>query len=458
MNRDLSTALGELADRVERSQRAPGQELPVGRVAARVRHRRRIRAVTVSVASAAAIAVLAVGTAYAVRPPARPAPPAHTPSASSTSATPTPTPTPTPDLVVLPSGDPTLPYGSCGSLADTVPVPAVGERYEAQVRLSEATAQAGDPLAVESWIAVADGGGEGLLSIVPGSGPALTVTRDGVVVATADLYQGHEAEDELYDAWWGENPPTTYVGSIGLTVCDDGHGATSGRPLPAGHYEVRAWGGVTSLGNEPGETYQGRSLDELRALPVAEPLTAVGPAVPFDIVGEAPDATVPEWSTVPFDAGPASPLPACGDPAPAGPTSPAMLSLDLDRFPSTAPAGTELDVAGRLTYAGPDRIRAGLGWWVEYVVVQHGVVVGGVWADQVDGWVQGVDLGRGAGMRLESGAGPLVGCTSDTLPAGDYTVIPLVALTGWTTRPSGTWTGGDLVHAVIGAPFTLTLT
>jgi hypothetical protein len=363
--------------------------------------------------------------------------------------------------VVLPTGDPAKAYGTCGSLVSATPDPPVDPRFTAHVDVTSPTVRADALLELTTWVtpSESDDSTGAFVSVLPGAGPRLAVARDGVVVATADLTQGHPTADEVFVAW-GENADTHHLGAIGLSVCDAGGAETAGRPLPPGRYELHPWGEVTAVGDDESVAYGDATVDELRAMPGAQTGTATGPTTEIEVVGDPTVAAVASWSTVPLEPGPASPVPECGDPAPTGPTAPWMFELDVDHEPVTVAAGTPVEGHGRLTSRGPDRLRPVLGWLLEYVVVQDGVVVG-VTIEYQDGWTRPVDFGHDTGMDVDAGAA-LTGCTpfGDTpepLPAGTYTVFPAVVLTSIRAQ-AGDAALSDDVQLVLGDPFPVTLT
>lgn len=377
-------------------------------------------------------------------------------------ASPTPVATPTTDPVVLPAGDPALPFGACGALADATPALPVTTSFLPVVELRATTVQAGEPLRLSAGVGLTyDDSAPAGDGVTPGTGPTFAVLHDGVVVATGDVYRGHPAPPAIQPAY-GESSPTEYVGSLDLAVCDAGDGpATPGRPLPAGAYSLVPWAEVGRLDAET-DDLSWEELEELAKDPASTDSIAVGSAVAFSIEGTATDVAVPEWSTVGMDAGPFQDPVTCGDAEPAAPLSPWLLTLDVTPTTTTLAAGTPLTVTGELRFAGADRTAAFLGWQVEYVAVQDGVVVGDTQLTY-DGMLHGVDLGHGDTVPQERSA-VLTECLDGgwtdgpPLPAGVYTIYPRMLLAA-VLLPDGTpRDDGDPVPDIMGRPFTVTLT
>ncbi|MGY4645420.1 hypothetical protein [Cellulomonas sp. URHB0016] len=455
MNRDLSTALGELADRVEHTHRTTGPALPLERITTRARRRRHVRTALVSAASAAAVLVLAVGTAYAVRPDTHPAPPAHT-----TSATTTPTPTPTPDPIVLPTGDAAKSFGTCGALGTTVPEHPAGDDYYVSAGITTTTVRPGDTLAVDGSLAAFIVGVTPAL--MPAAGPSFAVVHDDVVVATGELYGG------VTPGWATilsdpDAPIDTWFGRLPLTVCDDGSDATTtGRALPDGEYQLVPWADVVSM---DASTYSQvedgrRTPDDAASAASSVHATATGPATAFTISSSA--ASTMDTTSETFDAS-ATVVPTCGAPAPQAPAPAWSTALDVVPLDTTVPAGAPVHVDSTMRYLGPSHIAVSMGWNPEYLVVQGGVVVGTT-VEFVDGLRGPADLGSGAVHHVQSDR-VLTGCVDDSaseaLPAGDYTVYPFVLMSAARRWNGSAWTpvaGADGMTALFGQPFPITLT
>ncbi|KRD44258.1 hypothetical protein ASE38_08890 [Cellulomonas sp. Root930] len=478
MNHDLESALGELADRAEQSHRVGRAPLPVARITARARTRRRTRA-AVAIGGAAAAVVIVAGTAFAFLPDrTSPAPPA-TPSPSVTTTTPapsqTPTPTPTPTVapVVLPVGNPALPFGTCGSLASSAPADPVDTRVVARLVPDAGSMASGGHLAVGGEVERGTELGASLVLAVPDGGPRVAVVREGVVVGTAGFYSG------TYDAMSGrsgnQGETAWFRGSLDLTVCDpaDGGPATPGRPLPAGTYELRPWATVVTfdgLVDIPQDLAQGTlPLAQTAALDGAERATALGEPATVTVTGEADVQLAAPGSDVPLDASTTAARPVCDGPAPAAPVRTAMLDLQVTPQATTFAAGSPLRASGSVQYTGPGRLRAFGYYAIEYWIVRDGIVVGTT--VQANDAFSVVDLGAGAPLAFSEEERVLTSCISgveqplsdgNPLPAGVYQVYPgwifsapVVRLPSETVPLQDTSSG----YAVtLGTPFTVTLT
>ncbi|MDQ0375184.1 hypothetical protein [Cellulomonas humilata] len=466
MNRDLESALGELADRVELHHGTVRAPLPVDRITALARRHRRTRAAW-TVAGAAAAVVLVAGTAFALLPDPTPAPPAVT-------STPTPTPTPTvtsPTSVVLPTGDPALPFGTCGALVDAAPAYPVDDRLVAWVVPDAPTLLAGGTLPAGGVIDRAPDSGF-LASAVPDGGPRVAVLKDGVVVGTAGFYPA------TYDVMAGrsgnDGELTSFRGPLELVVCDPGDGrpATVGRPLPAGTYELRPWASVVTyddLQEPPAELFQEpRTLDQAAALGGTR-ATAVGEPVTITVTGEAETQPPLPGSDVALDRTTFAATPACEGPAPVAPVRSAMLDLQVFPAATVLAAGSPLHATATVLYTGPGRFRAFGYYAVEYWVVRDGVVVGTT--VQPNDAFSSMDLGAGAVLGFADAERVLTSCrtdggsplsTGDPLPAGEYTVYPAWIFTSPVVRTLSEVVelqGPDAGYSVtLGTPFPVTLT
>ncbi|NUU16070.1 hypothetical protein HP550_02235 [Cellulomonas humilata] len=473
MNHDLESALGELADRAEQSHRLGRAPLPVARITARARTRRRTRA-AVAIGGAAAAVVLVAGTAFAFLPDrTSPAPPAITPSPSVTRTTPAPSPTPTPTVapVVLPVGNPALPFGVCGSLVTSPAADPVDDRVAARLAPDAGAMTSGGYLAVGGEVERSPELGSSLVLAVPDGGPRVAVVRDGVVVGTAGFYPG------TYDAMSGrsgnQGETAWFRGALDLTVCDpaDGGPATPGRPLPAGTYELRPWATVVTFdGDLPPELAQGTlTLAQTAALDGAARATALGAPATVTVTGEADEQLPAPGTDVPLDATTTADRPACDGPAPAAPVRTAMLDLQVTPQATTFAAGSPLLAAGTVQYTGPGRLRAYGYYAIEYWIVRDGIVVGTT--VQANDAFSVVDLGAGAPLAFAEDERGLTSCISgvdqplsdgNPLPAGVYQVYPgwifsapVVRLPSETVPLQDTSAG----YAVtLGTPFTVTLT
>ncbi|WP_421734842.1 hypothetical protein [Cellulomonas sp.] len=470
MNHDLESALGELADRAEQSHRLGRAPLPVARITARARTRRRTRA-AVAIGGAAAVVVIVAGTAFAFLPDrTSPAPPA-TPSPSVTRTTPAPSPTPTVAPVVLPVGDPALPFGACGSLATSPAADPVDDRVVARVAPDAGSMLSGGHLAVGGEVERSTELGAALVLAVPDGGPRVAVVRDGVVVGTTGFYPA--ADDAMAGRSGNQGETAWFRGALDLTVCDpaDGGPATPGRPLPAGTYELRPWATVVTFdGDLPQELAQGTlTLAQTAALDGAARATALGEPATVTVTGEADEQLAAPGSDVPLDATTTADRPACDGPAPAAPVRTAMLDLQVTPQATTFAAGSPLRASGTVQYTGPGRLRAYGYYAIEYWIVRDGIVVGTT--VQANDAFSVVDLGAGAPLAFPEAERVLTSCISgveqplsdgNALPAGVYQVYPGWIFSAPVVRlPSGTVPLQDTSagYAVtLGAPFTVTLT
>jgi hypothetical protein len=205
---------------------------------------------------------------------------------------------------------------------------------------------------------------------------------------------------------------------------------TTGRPLPAGTYDVRPWAEIADLTSvDDGRLgYDPDRVRDLAALPGVR-VTAVGPATTVTITGAADVAQGhPGEARVLAPAAPVS-RPGCGDPAPA-------LSPEGDLTVAVVdPAVPVVD----LRYSGPGRVLGSAFYAVSTWVVQDGVVVGGTWYE-TDGGGR-FDLADGPGMRFTEGAPP-TRCPDDgagPLPPGDYQAYAGISVWGLSRiLPDGT--------------------
>ena len=435
MNRDLESALGELAARVEQSHRSGRPPLPLDLITARARRRRRTRAALVATGAAAAVVVVA-GAAFAVLPDRVPVPPAHTS-----------TPAPTAARVVLPTGDPTLPFGACGALADAAPAYPVDDRVVAALVLDTRTLVSGGTLAAEGVVDRApDRDAVGYAA--PDGGPRVAVLRDGVVVGATGFSPG--IDSVLTGRGADDGDARRYRGPLELTVCDpvDDNPATAGRPLPAGTYELRPWASIL--------TYDGGGDIPVEA-------TAVGEGVTVTVTGEAEVQPPLPGTDVALDRTASAGVPACDGPAPAAPVRSAMLDLQVAPATTTLAVGSPLSAVATVRYTGPGRLQVRGDDAVEYWVVRDGVVVGTT--VRPDDAFSPVDLGAGVDLGLTGSERVLTPCRTDgggTLPAGQYTVYP-----GWVFDAPVVRTSSEVVElpgpadgyaVTLGAPFTVTLT
>jgi hypothetical protein len=456
---DLHGAFDDLArrgadDQADRLRRGDG--ISTDRVTAVARGLRRRRAAVASVAGFALLSGAAVAGATVLDRPAPPQPAAPTPTWSSTpvpSSTPEPPPTATPTGTVLPVGDASLVLGACGSLLDAATDLPRDDRWTVASRLGDSEVTVGSSLPVSTrlevdlapdWAPIGHGNG-----VYRDSGPEFLVARDGVVVATTDLYGDVDAPLTWYTIA-ASATSATYEGSLPLASCVDG-GA-----LPAGDYALVGTMPVLPLGDDGSvvDEIARDGVDAVAARHAGEWRRAVGDPLPFVVVdGEEPsppaaDAAVDDRAIVP--------APACG--APYTPSEGSMLTLSVQP-PSSVVAGTVPEVPAALGYAGPGRFRAQVQITAGFWAVRDGVVIG---ATPVRGGASYavVDLGAGSHVAV-SGDLDLRACAGDhpgePLEPGTYTVVPAVELSGIELRTTGGTQPLDLnaAEAVTAEPFTL---
>jgi hypothetical protein len=427
MSRDLDATLRDLAAGAAAAHRAgadaDGDVLLVPTVR-RVRRRRRVRAAALATGGLAAVTGLALGGfALAPEPAPQPAAPTPTPTVTTPAPTPSATPsaTPEPPGVVLPTGDPSASFGTCGSLAGAATPYPVDGRFEAVARLTTTTAAAGSSLEVQGWVDAASGSGP-QFSAVPSSGPRLSVVRDGVVVGTGllggddswDLRAGHQGEFRWTADW------------LPLAVCaaDGQPGVSAGAPLPAGEYQLVPWADVADLGDSEDALTTGPgqwlSADEAVAT-VGTRATAVGAPVAFTVTGTAetvapaPGSGAAPAALVPRDA------PECSGPAPVpDPASP--LVVDWQHAGAVLAPADLAQTEVTLRYGGGGRLGFSLtAPWL--VVSRDGVVVGeepvfeGDWRPL---------LATGTAVPITTSVSSIPSCDGSPLPAGTYEVAVVV--------------------------------
>lgn len=461
---DLHSALNALARRTAAEQShlmRAGAGLSADGVASGARRHRRRRAAVAAVAGLVVLGSAVVAGATVVDRPV-PAPPAS-PAPAPTSPTPTPSATPTaggpvtPAGTVLPTGDPTLLFGACGSLVDAPTDHPSDDRWTVTLDLDSSQVAVGDPLSLSTRLEVAlspewtpNGAWYGAH---PDAGPALLVLRDGVVVATGDSYGDVPSTLATYSVAAAAHSPL-YAGRYPLTSCADGSA------LPAGTYQVIATTPVLPLGDDPAvlDEIAATSVDEVAARHAGDWRRVTSAPQTVSVVARSaplPAVTPPP----PFDSTALVPEPQCGlevTYASAGPT----LALDVQP-PASARPGEELTVPATVTYQGPGRLRAHLRIGVELWVVQDGVVVGGTREQYADAY-ELVDLGAGAVLQVP-GRGDLVACAEDLgtrgeepLPPGTYTAYPVLRAAGVELREAGgsvDLTAHDDTVGVTGLPF-----
>jgi hypothetical protein len=415
MNRDLDAALHDLAEHAaatHRTRREDGTGVSTAAVTHRVRHHRRVRAsLTAATALVAVAGVVLAGTALADRRDPLPADsPTVAPSPSVT--TPAPTPSETTPAVVLPTGDPSLPFGECGSLVGAAPAHPVTSDYQITLRPETSMVAAGQALVVhasrERELTQTP-----FLSAVEKAPARGAVLRDGVTVAVSALGSTERVADYLFE---GTTDSHVADENLLLTTCipvgqED---VRAGVPLPAGEYTLQAWSPIVDLGEDDyasrdGEGGSHRPLDDL----IAErgvPLTVIGDPVTITVTGQA-DTADPEPGSgtalaLPQNMG----WPECGDPAP-DTTTPNSFRLTTPLSGSRVTLEDGLTVAATFEYTGPGSVSlfdVGTSVWL----VQDGQVVGNDFLipERQSWWM----LGSGVTVGTQVGTGLIAPCLPGT--------------------------------------------
>ncbi|WP_454050768.1 hypothetical protein [Cellulomonas sp. Marseille-Q8402] len=456
MNRDLDSALRDLASGAAAAHRTRVDAeagLLLDPTVRRVRRRRVVRGALATTGTAAVLTGLVLGGLALGREPApQPAGPTPSPSVSTPDPTPTPTPsvTPAPPPAalgpVLPTGDPALPFGACGSLAGAAPATPVDPAFLTEIEVGSPDVPAGGSLEVRGLVhRPSDPATATYYTAVPSSGPRLAVLRDGVVVGTGLL--GGDASWELRNGYLGE--ARWSADWLPLAVCgpDGQPGVSAGAPLPAGAYQVVPWADVVDLGTsdeglvtDGGDLVDGAQAVDGRGTRV----TALGAPVDFTVSGTADTVAAPPGSggTPTIPAGGAGPL--CTGAAPAG-ASTGPLRLDNPFTGGVVSPGDLADLTTDLTYTGEGRLgfRA-VPLWV--LVTQGGLVVGSSPYPYEADWRP--LLATGTAAPLTPLSGELTTCdTGEPLPAGTYELWLSVQVLPDGTPPDadGTWTWSTVV-------------
>ncbi|WP_217615172.1 hypothetical protein [Cellulomonas sp. GbtcB1] len=467
MSDELRRALDDLVQDVaaEQDSRArSGGGLPVGAMTARAR-RNRIRhtALVSAVTACAVLGVAAGGVAVASwdRPESAPAaPPTRT---SAPSPTPTSSPSPTTSSVVLPSGDPALPFGTCGSLVGAPTAAPAGEGLALELAATPSVL-GGAPVDVRTTLAATSGD---VGAVAPQTGPTVLFSRDGVVVATALTYPAGTTVDAVAFVYDDPDHPSrsTFVSHVTPTVCD-APGASVGEPLPAGDYAVIAVAGTWTTGRDALRGVAGDGVwtaaDIASSVPLEE-RSVMSAAVPVRVeVQDADPATLPQAPTGPPSldgvgvADDLNPYPDSCDtvvtPDPAG----GLLAVTGPR--GTVTAGTEVEVA--TTYGGSGRISLGRGSLLR--LVRDGAVVA---ATAVGYDLEDVDFGSTVTTAVPTASwGTCAGGTTTAygvaLEPGTYTAYPVVLASPYgLVGPDGTEIvprGSEVTtRQLVGEPFTL---
>jgi hypothetical protein len=433
MNHDLDAALRDLASgaaAAHHDRTATDAGLVLDPTVRRVRRRRRARAAAAATGGLVVVTGLVIGgLALAQEPDPQPAGPAPTPSvttpAPTPSATAAPDPTPARAPVVLPAGDATLPFGTCGSLTATSPAAPVDPAFTASVAVREPTVVAGGPAIVTTSVDLTPGTPTTYAAVRPG-GAEIAVVQQGVVVGTASYSTG---EHTMRGGFQGESEVS--IDWLSLAVCapENQPQVSAGAPLPAGEYELLPWSDVISLGTDDGRLRSdgGSYLDLADAIAAyGTPVTAVGTTVSVTVAGEADvldpvPGTGSEQTVLPSPA-----LPVCGEPAPRlDPANPLELVTDL---PAVVEVTDLADFSAQLQYRGGGHASFAPGA-VWAMVLSEGRVVGQspiyYEASEHLHLAPGIPLDR-AGRIEQLGActpGDVLYSAAGTLPAGTYEVV-----------------------------------
>lgn len=467
MTDDLHRALDALVQDVASSTRdrtRAGSGLRVAEMTGRA-HRNRVRrtVLTSALAACAVVGVVAGGVAATTLDRPAPVTPATTPSDSPTTTTTVPAPRSTP-VTTLPAGDPSLPFGECGSVvgaATTLPAAPDAFTYATTTSTSpEATG--GSVIEVRSRLQAGD---PALAALESDAGPTLVLTRDGVVVAVVPTYPPAADGSTVHAVSAGENGivSTEFVSHLAPTVCD-APGATAGAPLPAGEYEVRP---VSEVWTTPWDGLHQELSDGVFTVGYFEPLVPLEHAV---VVGAPAVVDLPDGAADPATLVPAAPAaPVVGsrnvqdeqfDPYPdacEGTVTPGDAGGLLPLTGPTAPVAAGTDVELTLTSQGYGRVM--LTSQVVLRLVRDGQVV--AVSGQTPVGPTDLDLGGTLSATVATAQWQPCGDAGPLAP-GDYEVYP-VALTGIhsVVAADGTQVAGRgsevELHQLVGAPFTVTL-
>lgn len=460
MNHDLDAALRDLASGAAAAHRARAAQddgLVLRPTVRRVRRRRRARAATAVTGALVVVAGLSIG-GFALTPDPKPQPAAPTPTPSVTTPAPRPTSTPTrtpePPALVLPTGDPSLPFGACGALATAVPQQPVDDTYEAHAELLVPAAPAGSNVEVRGWVDHTVTAPEDFrFWAVRDAGPQVAVVRDGVVVGTGLV--GGEAAWQIRGGFQGEFRWTADWLPLAVCAPDGQPGVSAGAPLPAGEYQLVPWSDVADLGDSEAAltTAPGEWLSPEEAIAaVGTRATAVGEPVPLTITGTADGVDpVPGADAEPTDppVGPALSL--CGDPAPtADPTG--SLVVEWPAAGTTITLSEEGTTDAAVRYTGGGRLGFSL-TEPSLVVSRDGRVVGATAFSGEGGWRP--LLASGTSVPVTSWIGGLTDCDYAPLPPGTYDVVVVVSALP-DERPVSP-DQGDAWSRAVSAPATLVI-
>lgn len=448
MTRDLRSALTDIVQQTADEQTTRIRDhagLDAGAIAHRAgRARTRRAAVTTATALVAVVAVVFAGSALADRRDPLPAEtPTVAPSPSVTTPAPTPTPTETTPTVVLPTGDPSLPFGVCGSLADAAPAAPWTDHATVWRDVPVTEVAAGARLTVSASVGPADGTD---VLAVPADGPQIAVLRDGVVVGTAVLHDPRSAAWSLSDGMVGSR---IHGDQIVLSVCgpDGRPDVTAGMPLPAGTYDLLPWASVARL---PADTVSTTAdLEDAFVQERGTPATVRSEAVAVTVTGQSGTTTGRARDGAPSAPAGAVTEPLCGEPAPTV-AGPGDLQVEVV---------SEEPLTWGLRYDGPGRARGWLAAGAWQFAVRDGVVVGSNHIP-IDIGAE-IDLAYGPSIDIVD-QDPLYSCAagdySAPLEPGEYLVYPgLYVMLDDRVLPDGTVVPGEGGTWVIGEPITRTV-
>lgn len=479
MSHELRRALDDLVQGVATDQEnraRSGDGLPVAAMTARARRGRVRHAALVSTAAACAVlAVGAGGVAVATWDRAEPAPaapptqistPTPSPEVPSPSPSATPSATATAPAVVLPTGDPGLPFGVCGSTIDAAAALPSSPAVALTLAAGPSSVLQGQPVELRTELAVTT---PEVTAFGPDSGPTAVLLRDGVVVATARTYPVGTGPETV--AVLEESPDarltSQFVSHTTLVVCD-APGASAGADLPAGDYQAVALSDVWTADRDAASAFLSDGVRTIADIAPSVPLQQV-------VAVSAPVAVQVGGTTVDPAAVPVPPAAAPvlgdrnvpdGDPYPSA-CNPTTTPGDAGGLlPVTAPGttvtagGASPDAAVSVTYTGSGRIALFVTGQL-LRVVQDGAVVA-----VSSSTPQRVDLDHGSTLTTpvttwQSCDGSWPG-PATTLAPGTYTAYPvalvgvlgLVAADGTELQPRA---GEVDLHQLVGAPVTLVI-
>ncbi|MBX9246564.1 hypothetical protein ICW40_17380 [Actinotalea ferrariae] len=368
---------------------------------------------------------------------------------------------------MLPTGDPALPAGACGSL---VGEPSVDDGSGLSITAWPVPAEvpAGSALPVGAGMGF---GQYGDFSLASQDGPVYLVTHDGVVVARGTAFASTTGVATLVEGGPGG---WTTAGALDLAVCEPvaGDPATAGRALPAGSYELHATLQLTRLpeGTDVDDRWTGDPADDLVGTPGGEPVQLLSEPVAFTVVGEALDPA-PRTRTSP--AAPAADRPPpgtemCGSAVPERWDAGGLLVIEHPTDPLAVAVGDPVDLGARLAYRVPGRVEGLLEHRIDYLVVRDGVVVGRGGPGASDDWWSHATVDHGTVLRPDVffQEWVIAGCigtdpwdpTNPPLGPGEYELVPTTTLQlDAVVLDDGTRTVLDQTHFLVGTPVPLTI-